>query len=472
MKLFNLKAECTAIVSMAVESHNKNKKYASEISEYLIATLDLSYFHYDPVKDGVARLLHIAKTRGVIISYDELLTDPGFSEEFREILSEVQERPVKTMERAEYLVQILDKYRKARSLYNSAKYVIETLKGNSVDVEHLLDEVSETITDARVSREQRQIHILGRDDNATDLLLQSALYADAPFLLKTGYEEYDVRNGGLIGEGVVLLAGTTSGGKSVLRMNLLTNLYRLNKIDVGTISLEMNKEKETWRLLSSLTQIPYWKFVQQRLSVNEKAECKQALHKFKRFGERNNCRYVMYCPDESLTMSRALMIMKPYALKVLAIDYISLLEGVDVDQQAKAMKSAVREAKIFSNRNRCLVIILVQLDSDEDRIRYSRGMLEDADVCLSFNYSKPEDRERKLIPVSQSKGRDQGIMEFELKETFETMTIDNPDDIEQRLKATEHHRGGGGNTGGNGSASGRSNVNPVDSDLEINYVVE
>ena len=66
---------------------------------------------------------------------------------------------------------------------------------------------------------------------------------------------------------------------------------------------------------------------------------------------------------------------------MLGIDYVSLLDGVDEKDQWKALSAIVRQCKLFSAENHCLVIALDQLDSDDDRIRYSKGMLEHAYVA-------------------------------------------------------------------------------------------
>jgi hypothetical protein len=124
-------------------------------------------------------------------------------------------------------------------------------------------------------------------------------------------------------------------------------------------------------------------------------------------------------------MTQLLMMMKPYGYKVIGIDYISLLEGVDEKDQWRALSAITRQAKIFSAENKCLVILLAQLDADDDRIRYAKGILEHADCAWTWNYYKAEVRETKTLPIRQLKARDQELFPFELREMFETMTIDN-----------------------------------------------
>ena len=181
-------------------------------------------------------------------------------------------------------------------------------------------------------------------------------------------------------------------------------------------------------MASSLTQIPLWKFLKKRLTKEERIQAKKRLREFHRFGEENQCKFSLLCPNSSINISQLLMMIKPYGYKAVAIDYVSLLEGVSADNQWMVLSDIVRECKIFSEETGCLVVLLAQLDSNDDRIRYSKGMLEHSDNCWVWNYSKPEQRELKTLPVKQLKARDQELFGFDLRESFETMSVFNPDD--------------------------------------------
>lgn len=358
---------------------------ATMVSSLLLASVDESFFHYEPCKAAYKRLMTVSTKRSRIIAYADLLEDPALNEEYRDILREYNKKPVTTTRAAEDLLEKLDAYRMTRGMYYMAKDILETLKQPEVDVDLLLNETTNKLTKCR-SRESMVDMILtvGKDANAGGLgLMEQVLNPEEEKLLKTGMKEFDERNGGLPAEGVLLLASTTSGGKSVTRMNLVSNMYKLNKVDVATVSLEMNAVKETRRQASWLTRIPFWKYVKKRLSDEEKAKSMLEWKRFHKFGVKNNCRYSVMCPTHSLSIESLLLLMKPYGFKVLAIDYIGLLEGVDGADQWKMLSAVTRACKIFSAENKCLVILLAQLDSDDDRIRYSKGILEHVDNCLT-----------------------------------------------------------------------------------------
>lgn len=370
----------------------------------------------------------MAQKRSTILSYDDLVEDPAIDEEFRDILREGRRKPVRDMESAQILFGTLDKYKKSRALYFMAKSVIEALKEPKIDLESLTEGVTDTLTKI-ISRENTadQIRVIGKDANSLELF-EEALDTEDESLYKTGYKEFDDKNGGLPSEGVFLMAATTSGGKSALRMNLMKNMYLLNAIDVATVSLEMNAKKETRRLLSNLTGIEYWKFVRKSLSGEERRQAKLEWRKLHKFGVKNDCKYSLLCPTRGLSIHQLLTLMKPYKYKAIAIDYISLLDDGGQKDQWKLLADITRECKVFSGETGCLVVLLAQLDSEDDRVRYSKGILENADNAWIWNYSKQEQRDLHILPIKQLKARDQELFPFDLRENFGSMQVLNLDD--------------------------------------------
>lgn len=420
MKLYSQVLESVALRSICSAP-------GPEIQAALLGRLDESYFHYEPCKAAFNRLQSVAKKRSVILGWTDLVEDPALNEEYRDILRESESKICRSVKRAGELVSSLDKYRKTRALYYMAKDIIEELKKPAVEVDEVLNSVTDKLTVTRSGDDIGQvIFTVGKNGNARDLV-DEALSDEDEVLFKTGFKEIDERNGGVPSEGVLVLAATTSGGKSTLLMNLLMNMYKINKVSCANVSLEMNEKKVARRMLSRLTQIPYWKFVKKRLSKEEKAQCRKAWARFHKYGEKYDCQFGLITPVHSVTMTQVLTLAKPYGYKVIGLDYLSLLDGVDQDNQPRMLSAVTRQAKIFSAENKCLVIILCQLDSSDDRIRYSKGILEHADAAWTWNYFKPEVRETKTIPINQLKARDQELYPFELKEMFETMTVDNMD---------------------------------------------
>jgi replicative DNA helicase len=421
MKLFSASLELAAVKSICSSKDEL-------VKAKLLGSLNKTYFQYPPAKAAYERLSRMAKKRGEILSYSELVEDPALDEEYRDVLRDSESPVCKDAARADKLLEKLSVYRKTRILYDMAKSVAESLKGNKVDIDQLLDSVTDQLSAVRSNTTMEKIvRSIGAGGNAVDMMAE-ALAEESAKLYKTGFKDFDDKNGGLPSAGVVIIAATTSGGKSTLLMNLLINLYLLNKISVANVSLEMPDLQLTNRIGSRLTRIPFWKFKQKRLSKEEKKKAKRAWKKLHEFGEENDCNFAIIAPDTSCTIDEALMLVKPYNYDVLAIDYVGLLEGADTEKQALALSNIVRQAKIFSNANDCLIILLAQLDKGSGDIRYSRAMEEHADNVWAWSYFTEEQRSTGILNIEQRKARDQELFPFELKEMFEVMSVANMDE--------------------------------------------
>lgn len=419
MQLYSQDMELRCIVTLT------NTKIPEPVRSTLLGKLSKEFFHYPPCSAAFNRIDVIARKRFEIIELSDLLEDPAMEEDFRDILRDSDVKPCKSKKAITRMVERLDDYRKIRIVYETANSALDKIEGDALDVESLLDEISEKVNKARRDiHEEDQFVVIGKNNNA-DELVHSVLNSIVDPLIQTGFTKYDDRNGGLPEEGVMIIAATTSGGKSAVLMNLLTNLYMKAKMRVGRISLEMGDKQEMQRLLSKLSGVSFWKIKQNKLSPKEKQRINKAYQEFKQYGEDNGCVFTSISPTRGMTIDDALRMVKPYAFDVLGIDYVSLLEGVDDENQWRVLSSIVRQCKVFSRENKCLVIVLCQLDAETDRIRYSRGMKEHADVMWSWNYTKKEQREIKILPINVDKARDGELFSFELGERFDIMTVEN-----------------------------------------------
>lgn len=419
MQLYSQDMELRCIVTLA------NSKIPERTRSTLLGKLSRDFFHYPPCAAAFNRLDILAKKRFELVDFEDLLEDPALQEDFREILRDTDVKSCKNKKAIVRMLDSLDTYRKIRIVYDTANQALETIEGDKVDVDKLLDVIGEKLVRARrdIQQEDRFVTI-GQNNNADDVV-DHVLNKIVEPMIKTGFTTYDDRNGGLPEEGVMIMAATTSGGKSTLLMNLLVNLYLLSRKRVCRISLEMGEQQEMQRLLSRLSQVPFWKIKQAKLSPKDKQRIRKSYDKFKRHGEKHECVFTSISPTRALRIEDALRMVKPFNYDVIGIDYVSLLEGVDEDNQARVLSAIVRECKIFSRETKTLVIVLCQLDADTDRVRYSRGMKEHADVMWAWNYSKKEQRELRILPVNIDKARDGELFTMELGERFDVMTAEN-----------------------------------------------
>lgn len=423
MQLYSQETELRCILTL-VDSEVPDK-----IRNALVSKLDKDFFHFPPAKAAYERILSIAKLRAELIEYEDLVEDPALDEDFRDILKECDLDSCNSKRAVGKMVENLSDYRKLRSMYNTCSNVLKKLKEDSADSEALLDYMSNNIAKARrdIANDQKLVRV-GKKSNAKDVV-DAVVNRVKEALIRTGFKPYDDENGGIPEEGVMILSATTSGGKSTLAMQLCKNIYEIATKDspkrVLRVSLEMGEEQEYRRLLSNLTKIPLWKFVHGKLSLPEKKRVRKAYDTFKQLGKVSGSQYDVLCPTRDMAIEEIFQLTSPYGHNIICIDYISLLAGVDQDNQWRVLSGITRLAKVYSREKHCLVILLCQLDDDTNKIRYSRGIKEHCDVMWSWNYSDPNKRETKILPISVEKARDAKLFTFDMSEKFEIMTVEN-----------------------------------------------
>jgi replicative DNA helicase len=437
MKLYSQSLELQLLKAIAYRKEETEEALSetgdkkTKISQYLLSVTTLEHFHFPPCKDAFKRLLLVARKRHKVMIYSELVEDPSIDEEFRLILQENRKKTPKTIDSAKELFGQIDRYLKTRKLYSLSKSIIEALQESKVDVEKLVDNTTIAITNLRngVDGLQDQIVRLGKGDSNALPIIDSILDKNTDLVIPTGFKAFDSRSGGFPSSGVVMLAATTSGGKSTMRMLIMKYMYLVNNLNVCTVSMEQNSTKEHTRLLSNLTQIEFDKFKQKTLTKKERKKVRKAWKKFDNHGKENNCSHEMLCPKGGITSFDLIMTLKPFKYKVIAVDYISLFEGTNVADQWKVLAEITRQFKVFAENNNCLVLLLAQLDSETEKVRYSQGILENLDICWKWIY-KADQRVSHVLNVKQDKNRDADLFPFDLEEHFDTMTISDLAGIE------------------------------------------
>lgn len=419
MLLYSQSAELRAIVTLTTN------KIPEHVRSAWLGQLSKEFFHFEACARAFQRIERLARKRFRIISFKSLIEDPSLDEDMRDILSTVREKPaIKKSQRRETF-ETLDKYRKIRILYNSAKNTLEQMEEAEVDIDDLLQTNATAIAKANTKGAEEEFFLNFGTHDTSEGVITDILNGKVVPRIPTGIRSYDERSGGWPASGVVIIAATTSGGKSTVAMNICKNMYLLNNLSVLRITLEMQELQETQRLFSHLTGIPLKRFTQNKLTVADKALIKRKHKAFVEHGKKHGITYTTNSPRGGMTMDDALRAAKPFGHKILCIDYIGLLDGTDGDDQWKALNAAARVAKNYTRETGSLVILLAQLDDVTEKLRYARGIKEHADVMWQWNYTKPEQRESRLIPVVISKDRDAELYTFDLAERFDIMTVNS-----------------------------------------------
>jgi replicative DNA helicase len=421
MKLFTQRGEIQMLRTLGSEKIPENLRLS------LLGKLDKTMFHLEPTRKALSRFQQIAKKKTRIMDWEDLVQDPGLSEDYREMFEETDVKPCSSKKQAIKLIARLDEHRKVRFTYSIGKMISKSLEEDSVDIDALLDTIGNEVNHAKRNyTEDQVIHNFGIRGNMQKVI-KKVLYSPSERMYKTGFKDFDNHSGGLPTEGVMLIAATTSGGKSVTSTNLLSNINELNKVNTVRITLEMSIEQEANRIMAMVTGAPFWKIKQGKLTSREKKKIEQQMEAWEDLKIKQGTQFGLVSPTKSMTIDEVLAMVRPFNYKVICLDYVSLLEGVDDENQWRKLSEITAACKRFSTATGTLLILLCQLDDISSKLRYSKGMKEHCDVMWKWNYSDQEVRAEKILHILVDKNRDGEIMPFDLKEQFEVMRVTNMD---------------------------------------------
>ena len=390
-------------------------------SYQLLSQLEPSHFFFAATKAAFQRYLKLMSTKGIQLDWESLCADPALEEDHREILNAFEASSVKTKVNIKSLYTNLENFRLARELTNILNKTHEKLNEGKFDSLVIADGIADALIKARTKSNEQKIFHFGSGNNTSDIV-KNILDQDAKLpIIPTKFENYDSVFGGLPECGVVVLAATSSSGKSLVANQLAINISEGGR-DVLKVSLEMPIEQETIRILANKTGISVNKIKNKKLSKAEQKHIAKAYRTLVQNSKEAGNRLSIISPSEDMSMRQVLMQAKPFNYDVIIIDYISLLEEEEGVEMWKHLSNIARQAKQYTMTNNCLIILLAQLDEDSSKIRYSRAIKEHADVMWAWHITDA-DRENGKMPINQTKGRNDGILSFELEAKFENMHV-------------------------------------------------
>ena len=403
----------------------------SEASSFLLSIVTQEFFNFPPVKQAFTRFSNVLVKTGKFLVWDLLCSDQTLDDTYKSILLEADPVIFNTDE-AELACTSLNNYRVARLLNTACAFVLEELSGKH-DVDNLVEYLADALIQTRSTTVQK-IYSIGSGNN-TNGIVRDILSDETELpLIKTKLYSFDKVTGGLPRQGLVIFGAPTGGGKSTLGQQLIINMYT-QRISSAVITLEMREKQYMSRILSNLSGVGFKKIKNKEYEGTDKKRVLRAYKKYKLFGKKNKCRLSIYAPTDDITLTQALMAIKPNGYKVIVLDYIGLFSGMDGQDQWKAMMSAAREAKRFSDANECLVIMLAQLDDDAKKLRHSKGMKDHADNVWFWAAPKPNEGMEKVL-IKQVKGRDTPIFDFSVSFDFSVMKFWDKDVSEVRAGST------------------------------------
>ncbi len=233
-----------------------------------------------------------------------------------------------------------------------AHYVMQALDGqpDSADAVHISDAMIEAYS--QVERSYR-----GESVN----------------FVPTGYSTFDETFGGLQQNGLVIVAGRPSMGKTAFAMGLASNAGKEGHVLI--VSMEMSRVQLAMRFLASERNIDLQKMMQGKLSVDDFRMLADAVGKLKDrqiYINDVSSRDVAGIAAEARRFKRA-----HGSIHLLVIDYLTLLRMPGGDSMVQQVGKVSRAFKVLAGELGCPIVVLSQLNRDLEKREDKRPRMSD-----------------------------------------------------------------------------------------------
>lgn len=419
MKIVRPKAEIKAVLSCL--------QSPSKVKTELIGKLSPEHFGHRPMHAAYKVIESmLVKSSMDLPSMETFLLRPDLEQETADILKNPTVSPIQKVDDARRLFETLEHYRQVRRFYRFSTESVGQLKGEAVvDLDKLMGDMEECLSDMRSDADEAPLYHVGRgvEDGEDEDELVKEIFSDDPVrLIPSTFANFDRVTGGFGETDLFIPASHKKGGKSILTLNMTSNMYQLNNLDVIYIPLEMNKQETAERLLSRLSGVEHKKIRNREMGDHETSAAKKAWAKFKAHGKANNCRFTVW-PASHVSVSQLRIKLKPFKYKVLVIDYINLLDHPNANkmQDWQKLNELARELKLLTKDLKALIIAPTQMNED-GTLRYARGLAEHANTVWTWNFGE-EEKSTHIITVDQPAVRAHESFKFQLLEDFSRMSI-------------------------------------------------
>ena len=374
-----------------------------KISGTLIGAVDETYFYSPESIEIYEAVMRNMSVNGRNPTYRILIEDPELSDEARDHLKDSSAN-VQSIADANKAATILNKYRQRRGLYNIAADIGQQFKKSKVDIDSLMHRMTTAINivQAKKATDDDFLHF-GLNNNSKKMVDEILDGDRSEDIIPTGIEEFDKEAGGFARGSLVTIGANSGGGKSICASALAVNMAEAG-YKVLLVPLEMSKEEMTTRILANITNTDFSPLWLQKLSEEQKEKVRSRHRKWVKRAKKRGGRYTIFKPKQDLTIEEIMASINAFDVDVVIIDYISLLKGVDGDDQVKALGRAARYGKISAENSNRVHILVCQVD-DNGKIKYARAISEHSSNSWLWISTPEIKNDGWVVKVEQPKSR-------------------------------------------------------------------
>lgn len=279
-----------------------------------------------------------------------------------------------------------------RNVISVADHISELGYNESLELEHLLDEVEKKVYEAtNVGTSQKFIPIASTLNEAwerIDHLHKSG--GKETRGIRTGFVSIDTKLAGLQKSDLIILAARPSMGKTALALDIARQSAIQFGTKVGIFSLEMSSQQLVDRMLSSQSRVDAWKLRTGKLSVDEEfTKIQEAMAQLSAANI-----FIDDTPASTVLTMRSISrkLKSEHGLDLIIVDYLQLIHPTkSYDSMVNQVTEISRSLKQLARELDVPVLALSQLSRAVEQrggrprlsdLRDSGSIEQDADVVM------------------------------------------------------------------------------------------
>lgn len=391
---------------------------------YMLPLLKELHFSTSATQGIFRRIIRLSATGNPIPTWTDLSHDPGIKQDTRRMMRAEKIKTISTEEKIDSALSTLERLRKVRMLYELGANLEKALDEDEIDPDAILEQVQKDSSLVGNHAVQTVITRIGGKDSNVAEVLKKILTQGGQRRIPTGIQAFDSQNVGFPLGGAIILAAGTGSGKSALA-NQIAQYMAMQGAKVANVPLEMDAEENVTRDLARVTLQSMSNLIDplKRINLATRKDLYKTYMRYSKQMSKRGGSFDIIEPGFAATIENLLAFIDPLDYDVVVIDYVGLMDGVNGDDQWRALSNAVAYAKRWAGRpgKKRLVIFAAQI-TDDDKLKQSKAM---ADHCTNVWRWRVGDQEREdgIVVIHQDKCRGGAVFDIPLKFDFEHMTF-------------------------------------------------
>ena len=294
-------------------------------------------------------------------------------------------------------IQTLKMHRNVRQLYQ-AQQEINDIAGGELDeegIERIGSIMEGALVGIREGFDRQPLLHLGRRQSNEEarIILDKILTFDPKSFISTGQRGLDEHLYGWEKGNLVTISAPRGGGKSTMAMVMAINQFLDANLNVCFVSMEMTKEEVFKRVLSNISGVEHGTVRYSKgMTEEERANVTKAFQRFHRHGHNSDCSFTIWdVKDPFFTPMKMEASLAPFMYDVIYVDYLTLFHANNMDTWKMQLEYS-RYLKSMAKRLNCVIVVITQL-SEEERVKYGKGIEENTDYWGWWRWREDEEQE-------------------------------------------------------------------------------